>query len=310
MTFTGVEFESEGRTLRGWLSVPDGAGPHPGIVLTGGFAGVKEGFLGHPFHEVFADAGFTVLLHDHPNCGESDGEPRQELDPVLQQRGYRDAISFLIAGGHADPERIGIWGTSYSGGHVLAVAAADRRVRCVVSQVMTISGRANLLRRHQKPDLEAMWAAWAADRVRRARGEPAALVAAFPPDSETLRFNLGRPEAHRERWRNEVTVRTWEHYASYEPAAFIERIAPIPLLMIVAADDLITPAEDSLAAYARAGQPKELLVVEGGHYGPVTVAFAEASAAARDWFVRHLGPAPSRTGPEGVERTRGAHSAP
>src|SRR5262249_31248944 len=139
-----VNFTSEGRTLGGWLLLPDRENPGPAVVMSSGFAGVKEGFLGNPFHRVVAEAGIAVLLYDHANTGTSTGEPRQELDPVLQQRGYKDAITFLAGRDEVDADRIGIWGTSYSGGHVLSVAAHDRRVRAVVAQAMTISGHRNL----------------------------------------------------------------------------------------------------------------------------------------------------------------------
>ncbi|MCU1484119.1 MAG: hydrolase of the alpha/beta superfamily [Actinomycetia bacterium] len=284
-----VEFRSEGRTLRGWLTRPAGPGPHPGVAMTGGFAAVKEGFLGHPYHEVFAAAGIATLLYDHANCGSSDGEPRQELDPVLQQRGYRDALTFLAGHDLVDAERLGLWGTSYSGGHVLAVAAADRRVRCVVAQCMTISGHANLRRRHPPASLDALRRAWADDRLARAAGAAPAMVPAFGEGSDSVRFADSRPPEQRASWRNEVTVRTWELYDEYEPAAFIERISPTPLLMIVAADDTMTPAEDALAAHERALEPKRLVLVPGGHYAAYVEQFDVTSGAARDWFVEHLG---------------------
>src|SRR5919204_6064250 len=110
---TDVEFESEGATLRGWLFLPDGAGPHPAIVATAGFADVKETLLYRPYPEVFRDAGFAVLVYDHINFGESGGEPRQEADAMKQRRGYRDAITFLSAHAAVDADRIGIWGTSF-----------------------------------------------------------------------------------------------------------------------------------------------------------------------------------------------------
>src|ERR1700678_4162930 len=112
--------------------------------MSSGFAGVKEGFLGNPFHQVVAEAGIVVVLFDNPNTGESDGLPRQELDYVAQQRAYQDAITFLATRDEVDAERIGIWGTSYSGGHVLAVATHDKRVKAVVSQAITISWTAIL----------------------------------------------------------------------------------------------------------------------------------------------------------------------
>jgi fermentation-respiration switch protein FrsA (DUF1100 family) len=283
-----VSFISQGVTLRGWLVVPDGVGPHPALVVTNGFGSVKELFLDHPYHEVFADAGFVVLVYDHPCCGASDGEPRFELDPIAQQRAYRDAITFLSMQPEVDAHRIGIWGTSYSGGHVLAVAAADRRVRCVVSQAMTISGYRNLRRRHTTAGYAELRRSWAEDRLRRARGDAPALVPAFAEDSDSVRFAMSRPPEHRRNWRNEVTVRTWELYDEYEPAALIERIGPTPLLMIVGAEDAMTPAEDAFAAFDRALEPKKLVTVPGGHYAAYVEYFEQTSTAALDWFVEHL----------------------
>jgi hypothetical protein len=283
-----VSFLSEDRILRGWLLVPSGPGPFPAVIMSSGFAGVKEGFLGNPFHRVVAEAGICVLLYDHAGTGTSDGEPRQELDPVLQQRGYKDAVTYLSMRGEVDPARIGIWGTSYSGGHVLAVAAHDRRVRAVVSQAMTISGHRNLLRRHGTGGHAELQRQWAEERIRLARGEPPTVVPAFGPDSESARYQAARPPQERANWRNEITTRTWELYDEYEPAAFIERIAPTPLLMIVARDDTMTPAEDALAAFDRAGEKKRIVVVPGYHYAVYGDQFATASNEARDWFAEHL----------------------
>lgn len=163
-----VEFRSEGVALRGWLYLPEARAERPAIVMTHGFSGVKEQYLDR-YAEVFAAAGFVVLLYDHPNFGDSDGEPRQEIDPVMQRRGYRDAITWLGAQARVDASRIGIWGTSYSGGHVLEVAALDRRVKCVVAQVPTVSGHASALRRTRAEQLPALLASFDADRQRRLR---------------------------------------------------------------------------------------------------------------------------------------------
>lgn len=284
-----VSFESEGVTLRGWLFVPDsGPGPFPGVVVTAGFAGVREGFLGHPYQDVFAAAGIATLIYDHANCGDSDGTPRQELDPILQQRGYHDAITFLVGHDLIDSERIGIWGTSYSGGHVLAVAASDRRVKAVVSQAMTISGHRNLVARHTPNQYIELRRSWELDRSARARGEQPTVMPAFGATSESVAFSMARPLEHRRNWRNEVTLRTWEHYDRYEPAAFIERISPTPLLMIVGLGDVMTPSADALDAYERALQPKRLITTPGGHYSVYEEYFDLTSNAARDWFVEHL----------------------
>jgi uncharacterized protein len=283
-----VEFSSEGATLRGWLTVPTGAGPHPAVVVTGGFGGVKEVFLHHNYPQVFADAGFVVLNYDHINCGTSDGTPRQELDPIKQQRGYKDAITFLAGHPDVDDQRIGIWGTSYSGGHVLAVAASDRRVRCVVSQAMTISGRDNTIARNSPAAVVDLYRGFAEDRLARQRGEAPAVVQAFADDSDSVRFIRSLPPEYVENWKNEITLRSWELYAEYEPAAFIERVSPTPLLMIIPTGDTMTPATDALAAYNRALEPKKLVTVEGDHYAVYSEAFEATSGAARDWFLAHL----------------------
>ncbi len=72
--------------------------------------------------------------------------PRQEIDPWAQVRDYRHAITWLRRQPQIDPMRIGVWGSSYSGGHALVVGAIDRRVKCVVSQVPLVSGSRNLKR--------------------------------------------------------------------------------------------------------------------------------------------------------------------
>jgi fermentation-respiration switch protein FrsA (DUF1100 family) len=282
-----ITFQSEGRQLAGWLTLPAGVGPFPGIAMSGGFAAVKEHFLGHPYHEAFAAAGMATLLYDQPNCGESQGEPRQELDPVLQIRAYRDALTVLASHPSIDEDRLGIWGTSYSGGHVLVVAATDPRVRAVVSQVPTISGRSNLVRRHTTASYADLKRQWAEDRLNRASGGAPARLAAFAEGSDSLVRALGRPLQERERWVNELTVRSWELYDEYEPGFYVERICPRPLMMIVARHDAMTPAEDALAAFGRAAEPKRLVLLEGGHYAAYEQ-FELTSSAAADFFGEHL----------------------
>ena len=110
-----------------------------------GFSAVKEMYLDR-FAEVFAAAGLAALVFDNRNFGASDGEPRQEIDPWQQIADYRDAISYALTLPETDGRRIGVWGSSYSGAHVLVLGATDRRIRCVASQVPLISGYRNARR--------------------------------------------------------------------------------------------------------------------------------------------------------------------
>ena len=301
MARTDVEFNAEGTILRGWLYRPDGAGdePVPGVVMAHGFSAVKEMYL-DAFAEVFAAAGLAALVFDNRNFGASDGEPRYEIDPWAQVRDYRHAITYIRTLPGIDRERIGVWGSSYSGGHVLVLGAIDKRIRCVVAQVPLVSGWRNVQRLVRSDFVAGVRAMLDADREARFAGkepEMIPVVAEDPlapsslptPDSWQWFTETGNTRAPS--WRNEVTLRTLEMLMEYEPGAYIDRIAPTPLCMVVAAQDHLTPADLALAAYEQALEPKRLVVLPGGHFDAYTgPGFDQSSSAARDWLVEHLLP--------------------
>jgi uncharacterized protein len=136
-----------------------------------GYAGVKEHGIARSA-EAFADAGFVVFLHDHWSFGSSGGEPRQDVDPWRQVADWRRAISYLESRPEVDTKRIGLWGTSYAGGHALVLGTTDRRIACIVAQVPTISGYQQGLRRIAAEGVAALEAALTDDERAQARGEP------------------------------------------------------------------------------------------------------------------------------------------
>jgi uncharacterized protein len=292
-----IEFDAEGVTLRGWLYAPDeGTGLAPAVVMAHGFSAVKEMYL-DSFAERFAAAGLAAVVFDNRNFGASDGEPRQEIDPWAQVRDYRHAITYAQSRPEVDPERIGIWGSSYSGGHVLVVGAIDRRVKCVVSQVPLISGWDNVRALVRSDFIAGFRAMFDEDRAARFQGKAPAMVpvvaedplapSALPtPDSWTWFTETGRDRAPA--WKNEVTLRTVEMLSEYEPGVYISRISPTPLCVVVAALDHLTPAEFAIAAYERALEPKRLVILDGGHFDAYTEGFDEAAQPAVDWFSEHL----------------------
>ena len=89
-------------------------------------------------------------------------------------------------------------------------------------------------------------------------------------------------------WRNEVTIRSVEMFMEYEPGVYIGWLSPTPLLLVVARDDHLTVADEAIAAYNQALEPKKLVLVPGGHFDAYVGGFTVASTAARDWFVEHL----------------------
>ena len=107
-----IEFDAVGATLRGWLFRPrSGASSAPVVVMAHGYNCLKEFYL-DKYAASIASAGHVVLAYDHRNFGESDGEPRQELDPWVQVRDYRHAITFAQTLDGVDGDRVGVWGSS------------------------------------------------------------------------------------------------------------------------------------------------------------------------------------------------------
>ncbi|MCB1353589.1 MAG: alpha/beta hydrolase [Rhodobacteraceae bacterium] len=293
-----IEFKTEdGVTLRGWHYVPEGAGgPAPTIVMAHGFSAVKEMYLDR-FAEAFAEAGLASIVFDNRNFGASDGEPRYEIDPWQQVRDYRDAITYAETLPETDAERIGIWGSSYSGGHVLVVGAIDRRVKCVVSQVPLASGHGNARRLIRADFLAGVQGMFDADRRARMKGEAPAMIpvvdedpsapSALPtPDSWKWFTETGKARAPS--WKNEVTLRSVEMFTEYEPGSYAAFVSPTPLLMVVALGDVLTVADLALATYEQALEPKRLVALKGGHFDAYVNDFASASTPAVDWFRQHL----------------------
>lgn len=287
-----VAFDSNGVTLRGHLRVPAAAAASsPAIVMAHGFTGVKE--FCDAFAEAFAAAGFATLTFDHPNFGESEGSPRQEVDLQAQTDAYRDAVTWCRARPEIDRDRIALWGTSLSGGVVLMAAAFDRRIRAVVSQVPFISGADTFTRSLAGHSIVAMRALFSQDRDGRLRGEPPMVMPVASPDAsepcatpgeQSWRW-LSAMAIEAPTWRNEVTLRSIENLSEYEPGFFIRRIAPTPLLMLVATDDALTAAQTALDAYARALEPKRLVLHRGEHYDLYAGGgFAKAAAATIEFF--------------------------
>lgn len=294
-----VTFRSEGLNLSAWYYVPKGLKPdekRPAIVMAHGFSAPKEALLAN-FADRFAAAGFVVTVFDYRYLGASEGEPRGQIFPSQQIDDYRNAITWTQLQKEVDPNRIGVWGTSYSGAHVLHLAAFDRRVKAVVSQVMLVDGPSNASRLNRADALPNVRAFLAGDRAQRytegkinylpvvgPEGTPSALPT---PESNDFFEKVVRTNAPR--WENRVTLESMERFLEYTPAANIHRISPTPLLMVVAEDDRLTPTDLAIEAYERAREPRKLVTFPGGHFAAYTEPALNTTAGeATAWFKRWL----------------------
>lgn len=294
-----VTFTSQGSKCAAWYYVPAGMTPEerrPAIVMAHGYSGVKESYLAE-FADKFAEAGFVVLVFDYRFLGTSEGEPRQQIFWYDQVSDYLNAITWISLQPEVDRDRIGIWGSSFAGGHVMYVAAFDKRVKAVVAQVPV----GDMWEAHYSslpPDVIGRISARNA-RARELRltvGEVEYWPVVAP---EGQRCALRHPEAfrwftemgrHAPSWKNRVTVESFEANMFYNPVAHIDLISPIPLLMVIGSDDTLTPTEQQKRAFERAGEPKKLVVVQGARHfdaynGPRHLEFF---APQLEWFWKHL----------------------
>jgi pimeloyl-ACP methyl ester carboxylesterase len=138
-----ITFASHGTTCAGWFYCVDGERRGPCVVMAHGLAGVKEMRL-DAYAERFAAAGYHVLVFDYRHFGASAGSPRQLLDIGRQHEDWIAAVAYARGRAEVDPGRVTVWGSSLSGGHVLAIA--DRvGAAAVISQVPHTDGVASLL---------------------------------------------------------------------------------------------------------------------------------------------------------------------
>jgi cephalosporin-C deacetylase-like acetyl esterase len=140
-----IEFKTfDNVILRGWLYKPATSQEKlPCLVMSHGFSALKEMDL-DAFAEYFtSELPISCLVFDNRGFGASDVGPnelRQEIIPSVQCSDISDAITYAQSRPDVNPGRIGIWGSSFSGGHVLFVGATDKRVKAVLSQVPLVSG--------------------------------------------------------------------------------------------------------------------------------------------------------------------------
>lgn len=295
-----IVFSSGDASCAGWFFLPVGdnvPGPVPAVAMAHGMGAVKEMHL-EPFAQRFAEAGIAALLFDYRGFGGSEGAPRRKIVPRDQMEDYRSALTWLSLRDEVDADRLGLWGTSFSGGHVLHVGAYDPRVKAVVSQVGAMDLYANARLVTSAEQFAAFQQLIRDERLRRAtQGGEVYIANALPPgrgpamqvDQETYDWLMRAQATVAPSWVNEVAVSSFEAILEHAPAKSIDRISPRPLLMILATEDRWTPPDLIREAFSRALEPKRLLEIQGGHYAVYEGAGAElAAAAATQWFVEHL----------------------
>ena len=310
--FRNVAFPSQGATLRGRLYIRQ-EGPDrrrapnqdasrqvaPIVIMAHGTSATIT-MVADRYAEVLHEAGFAVLLYDHRNFGISDGEPRGEINPWVQARGYRDAIDYICSLPELDKSRVAIWGDSFSAGQVLVVGACDDRVKAIVSQT-TACGPT-------KPPQDPDGALFAAVKSTFENGDistPDTVTGPLPVVSfdqhgtpslltpiSGYRWFIEYGGRHGTRWENRVTRVIPKTPAPYHPGICAPHVKA-PTLMMIAPEDEMAGANPAVAraAYDSIPANKELVEIDGGHFGLLhypSELFDRAADAQRDFLLRIL----------------------
>ena len=295
-----IEFRSEHAMLRGLLFRPDSATEAPVVIMAHGTSATIR-MVADEYAEVFRRHGLTVLLYDHRNFGASEGEPRQEINPWIQCRGYLDAIDFVQTLDGIDHGRIGLWGDSYSAGEVLVVGAVDDRVTAIVAQIPVCGDVVPTLEPTQA-NLDAIRASLLSGDV---AGGPDVTLGPLPvvsPDQlgtpsllepvQAFRWFIDRGARHGTGWVNRVTRVLPDTPVPYSPVLCAPFVTP-PTLMIVAAGDEMPHANYDVArlTHQLMPDPKEWHDIGGGHFGLLhhpSPLFDEASDIQAEFLKRWL----------------------
>jgi pimeloyl-ACP methyl ester carboxylesterase len=264
-----VVISSGGVDCAGWLYRPDGGGPHPLVVMAHGFSATRDQRL-DVYADHFCAAGLGVLVFDYRHFGASAGEPRQLLNIGRQQADFRAAVAYAREIDWVDPARVALFGTSFSGGHVIAVAASDERIAAVVSQCPFTDGLASLppigianLIRSSGAGLRDQLGALAGrpPRYIPAVGPPGSFAVMSTPDSEPGFLAMTDPGSG---WVNRVAARIALTVGLYRPGRDAARVR-CPILFCVCDRDSVAPAKQTLK-WAATAPRGEIIRYPVGHF--------------------------------------------
>ena len=287
-----IAFYGEGTKLVGDIYGPDGRrdGPRPGIVLCGGYTGVKEVYA-PDFAARLVAAGYVCIAFDYKGWGGSDGPPNR-LDPYGRVWDSFAAATVLGERDEVDPGRIGVLGWSYGGATAIWLAATDPRIRCVAAVVTIGHGRRWMEGVRSGKEVAALRERAAEDRTVRARTGESGTV---PPP--TILHMTAREKALWAAARADSAVEPApmplefiDETMAFHPEWVVDKIAPRPLLLVATEEDGVTSPEESRSLYELAGDPRKLVTIpDCGHFEVYSgKPFDRTCAEAVAWFDSHL----------------------
>ncbi|KAK7966857.1 uncharacterized protein PG986_001134 [Apiospora aurea] len=259
-----------------------------------GFNCVKEMFVGE-VAEQFQSRGITALTYDPRTLGESEGAPRNDIDPIKQASDYSDALSYLRTLDVVDPDRIAFWGQSFAATVALCAAALDRRAKCCIAVCPLLNFELAATRAR-------VLATAMRDRASQLAGNPPIFLPVLTAQgrnpaglglgasTDELDYMLNAQSRGAPNYQNQTTVQTYYKLLMWQPHGIMRYLESTPVLMVIPELDQMSPPEEQRALFDSFPEPKQVHVALGkGHLNVLSGDdFADLSALQAEVLLRHV----------------------
>ena len=278
-----VTFKSDGLTLSGVLSIPDGAPKGrklAAFMVLHGFGSNKTSDNVKVPCKILNDWGYATLGFDMRGCGESEGM-RANLICMEQVADTCSAVTFLQSRPEIDGKRIGVLGSSFGGAVAVYSAGVDERIGACVSSGGWGNGEIKFRGQHPTPEAWAKFTAMLkAGKEHRAKTGKALMVDRYDivPIPPNLRHNLAEKSHH------QFTAETAQSMFDFTADNVVGKIAPRPLLLLHSSVDTVTPTEQSVRMFEKAGQPKDLHLFNETNHFMFSTTGSRVRAVLKDWL--------------------------
>ncbi len=265
-----VSFQSAGLRLHGVLGVPEGLRPSEqrgAFLVLHGFGSNSESQNVLQPTRILSEFGYVTLRFDMRGCGKSEGEFGRVIC-LEQVEDLGHALEFLAQHPAVDPNRIGAIGSSFGGAVAVYAGGVNPRVAAVVSNGGWGHGERKFRGQHPTPEAWAKFTKLLEEgRTHRARTGKSLMVPRYDivPIPNHVKENLDRQKVGMLAPNSveEFPAETAQSMFDFRAEEVVGKIAPRPLLLIHAANDSVTPTEQSIELFKRAGQPSELHLLSG-----------------------------------------------
>jgi fermentation-respiration switch protein FrsA (DUF1100 family) len=289
-----VKIPSDGLQLSGVLHLPDGRKPNerlPAFVVLHGFMGSKDGSHSEILANILCGWGYAALRIDFRGCGDSEGE-RGMVICLEQVSDTSNCVTWLAQRPEIDPKRIGVTGHSFGAAVAVYAGGVDGRIAAVISSCGWGHGERKFRGQHPGPAWEKFTDIIKRGREHKAKTGKSLWVSRWDvvPIPEPLRRNVSAKS------QMEVPVDTVESMMAFQAEDVVGNISPRPLMLLHTADDHVTPTEQSLRLFEKAGMPTEMFLITGESHFPLAGEGEPAKSLIKLWLDRFFPVVPRAAG--------------